>query len=88
MPAAYFRQMPVVYYIARTDFLPRRIDMGVFTSGSLSLMTSWFGPYRNYNGIILPEETRTASLASPVVSRILRVTVNREISDREFEPLP
>jgi hypothetical protein len=88
VPAAYFRQMPVIYYIAQTDFLPRRIDMGVFANGTLSLMTSWFGVYRNYNGIILPEETRTASPMSPVVSRVLSVTVNEEINDREFEPLP
>lgn len=84
-PAGHFRQFPVVYYVAHSDFLPRRIDMGIFADGSLSLMTSWFGTYRNYGGLILPEETRTASPHTPVVSRILGVTVNPEISDGEFD---
>ncbi len=84
-PYEHYRQLPVTYYVAVSDYLPRRIDMGIFSDGNLALVTSWFGKYRNFNGIILPEETRTASPQSPIVSRVMAVTVNPEIPDREFE---
>ncbi len=85
-PLPHFRQKTVIYWVSRNDFLPRRADMEILTTGAPVPMTSWFVDYHDYDGLIMPKETRTASPQSPVISRILEVKVNQEIDNLEFNP--
>lgn len=85
-PLPHFRQKSIIYYISRNDFLPRRADIETLTDGITIPITSWFVDYHNYNGLVLPRETRTSAPQSLIISRIIDVKINQEINDMEFSP--
>ncbi|MDD4180587.1 MAG: hypothetical protein PHE87_03075 [Victivallaceae bacterium] len=81
-----YNQMPTTYYISTKDFLIRRTYMISLQQGSALSINSFYLNYKNFNGLILPEETRTDTPQSPVVSRIISVQINPELRDQEFDP--
>lgn len=86
IPFSHYGQMPVVYYISKKDFLPRRTEMISFSQGTALPMTSLYSNYQKFAGLLFPAETRTTTPQSQVLSKIISVNVNQKIDDIQFEP--
>jgi hypothetical protein len=75
---------PAEIYVDINKYLPRKMVLSAMTAMGIIPTETVFGPYKKYNGLLLPSSQTVSSLGMTIATKQISVMINPKIKDSVF----